>query len=482
MKRVTQKLSWMSFAIVMGVALLNMSCEKNGASPEIEKLQLSPGSQAGLSGTWEAYHSLNSVNDINGIMSGEVIEDDDDKVELLTTSAQVEMQFSKMKKNVAELAQSNKGQNMMSGDSLIIFIDYTDPVSGISVRKALYYDSQTGKAHYYEAIYQFPNQVQINYDSTEIRAFLNFTWEDTTDDQLISVYQLTDFESGFYVEKKEGKALVTDYGPNNEVTGATLHNEVFYGSQTELEKLTQDAEINPDESGAIDQRLDYRDNTFMQVTVNFTDDYKGTFSETWRDGTTAHGTFDRVEDDNHGSFEKTINFASGALQKLEQAADITLNPTDSTQTIMLNENRYFTNGDVDSCRLDIEEFYEGGIKKTNLELWKNDGTTAEFLVSHYPEFDEVEGWFINPDGYYHLIIATFYSDGSGDMTVKVWESEQSYLNGEPPILVINIHFNPDGSGNGTLAEGSENYRIQVNQDGTMMVVDDQGRTQSVAGY
>ncbi|NIW80960.1 MAG: hypothetical protein GWN16_16505, partial [Calditrichae bacterium] len=99
----------------------------------------------------------------------------------------------------------------------------------VSVRKALYYDSQTGNARYYEAIYQFPNQIQLEYDSTEIRADLNFTLEDTTDDKLLSVYQLTNFKPGFYVEKKEGQADVTDYGPNNEVTGATLHNEVFYG-------------------------------------------------------------------------------------------------------------------------------------------------------------------------------------------------------------------------------------------------------------
>ncbi len=306
--------------------------------------------------------------------------------------------------------------------------------------------------------------------------------QDTTEDRLISVYQLTDFKPGFYVEKKEGQADVTDYGPNNEVTGATLHNEVYYGSQTELEKLTQDFEINPDSSGSIDQRLDYRDNTFMQVTVNFNDDYTGDFSEIWRDGTTANGTFDRVEDDNHGSFEKTINFASGPLQKLEQAADITIDPVDSSQTIMLNENRYFTTGEVDSCQLDIEEFYDAGVKKTMLELWKNDGTSAELLVTHYPEFDEVDGFFINPEGYYHLITATFYSDGSGDMTVKVWESEQSYLNGDPPILIITIHFNPDGSGEGTLTEGGEEYRIRVEQDGTITVIDDQGRTDSVAGY
>jgi len=480
MKRFTQKLSWMSLAILIGIALLNTGCEKNGASPQLEKLNLSAQSRSGLSGSWEVYQSLKSVNDINGIMSGNVIDDDQD-IGLMTSAAQMESELSKMKKNVVELAQSDYVQNTM-GDSLIIFIDYTDPISGISVRKALYYDPATGKARYYEAIYQFPPQIQIEYDSTEIRADLNFTLEDTTDDKLLSVYQLTNFKPGFFVEEKEGKAIVTDYGPNNEVTGATLHNEVLYGMQTQLEKLTQDFEINPDESGSIAQRLDYRDNTFAQVTVNLNDDYTGDFSEIWRDGTTANGTFDRVEDDNHGAFEKTINFASGVLQKLEQAADITINPTDSTQTIMLSENRYFTNGKVDSCRLNIDEFYEDNLLKTSLELWKNDGSSAELLVTHYPEFDEVEGYFITSEGYYILIAATFYSDGSGDMTLKVYESELAYLNGDPPLLIIIIHFNPDGSGTGRLTENGEEYQIRIAPNGTITVVDDQGRTQNVAGY
>jgi hypothetical protein len=293
---------------------------------------------------------------------------------------------------------------------------------------------------------------------------------------------LTSFRPGFFVEEKEGKAIVTDYGPNNEVTGATLHNEVLYGMQTNLEKLTQDFEINPDESGSIAQRLDYRDNTFAQVTVNLYDDYTGDFSEIWRNGTTVNGTFDRVEDDNHGAFDKTINFASGVLQKLEQAADITIDPTDSTQTIMLSENRYFTNGNVDSCRLNIDEFYEDNLLKTSLELWKNDGSSAELLVTQYPEFDEVEGYFITSEGYYILLTATFYSDGSGDMTLKVYESELAYLNGDPPLLIIIIHFNPDGSGTGRLTENGEEYQIRISPNGTITVVDDQGRTQNVAGY
>jgi hypothetical protein len=481
MKKFTQKLSWMSLAIVIGVALLNVGCEKNGSSPEMEKLDLNQESQSGLSNSWEVYQSLKSVNDMNSIMGGKVIEKDDE-LDLMTGPAQVQLKFSKMEKNVVELAQSAKNESRMIGDSLIIFIDYTDPVSGISVRKALYYDQITGKARYYETIYQFPPQIEIEYDSTEIRADLNFTLQDTTDDKLLSVYQLTNFKSGFNVEKKEGQALVTDYGPANEVTGATLHNEVFYGMQTELEKLTQDFEINPDKSGTIAQQLDYHDNTFAQVTVNLHADYAGDFSEIWRDGTTANGTFDRVEDDNHGAFEKTINFVSGVLQKLEQSADIILDPTDSTQTIMLSENRYFTNGNVDSCRLNIDEFYEGDLLKTNLELWKNDGSSAELLVSHYPEFDEVEGYFIDSQGYYILVAATFYSDGSGDMNLKVYESELAYLNGDPPQLIITIHFNPDGSGNGQLTKNNEKYQIQVAPNGTMTVVDAQGRTENVDGY
>ena len=41
MKRFTQKLSWMSLALLVITALLNTGCENNGASSQMEKLDLS---------------------------------------------------------------------------------------------------------------------------------------------------------------------------------------------------------------------------------------------------------------------------------------------------------------------------------------------------------------------------------------------------------------------------------------------------------
>ncbi|NIW80959.1 MAG: hypothetical protein GWN16_16500, partial [Calditrichae bacterium] len=134
MKVFNQKVQRMGYWVTVLVALLLVfGCEKNGSSPQMEKLQLSEESQAGLSSTWEAHHSLNSVKEMASIMNGDLIGEDDD-VELMSTTAQVKAEFGKMKKNVVEMAKANRVQNNMSGDSLIFFVDYTDPVSGVSVR------------------------------------------------------------------------------------------------------------------------------------------------------------------------------------------------------------------------------------------------------------------------------------------------------------------------------------------------------------
>lgn len=482
------KKSFGKFGIVYAAGLFALTlflatgCEKNGVEPPAQQLELDKATVNGLVSGWQTIHSLNTLEDVSATVSGDL------PVEKSTAGGiyspeQLRQQFTRLHQGLMDITAEQRSPSGTAEDSLVWFIDWTDPVSGISVRKALYYDSQTGFARYYEAIYQFPPQVQLSYDSTEIRVDLNFTLFDSTDDRLLSLYKLSDFEDGFYIDRIEANAEVTDYGAGNEITGAILENTVRYGEQNELETLTQRLEFRPDNTGTVQERLDYRDGTFAQKTVNFYSNYTGDFSEKWRDGTQVTGTFNSLEDDNQGSFTRTITFPAGNdPMRISQSALATLNPADSSSFLSLNEKIFFLDGAVDTSQLDINEYFENGLKKTNLEGWNSDGSHALLLITHYSDYKELEGNYTGPDGYFTLINATLYNDGSGDMWLKIYQSEEAYNNGEPPLATIYIHFNPDGSGNGEITKGADKYQVQVAPNGKMKVVDDQGKQQDISGF
>lgn len=462
--------------------LLTVGCEKSVTGPKGDELKVSKATHDGLVSGWQTIHSLDAVSRVSK-MVGSNTGVEEPEYGGITSKKKLNMEVRKMKKGIAEALSSNRPNGINDGDSLLWFIDWTDPISGVSVRKAFYYNNTTGKARYYETIYKFPSQLELKYDSTEIRADLNFTLNDTTDDKVLSLYKLSEFKPAFYVNKIEANAQVTDWDEQNQVTGVILNNEVWYGQQNELEKLNQELEINPDESGHAHERLDYRDGTFKESNINFYPDYTGDFSGVWRDGTTVNGTFDRLEDDNHANVTQTITFPSGNdPRQIDQMADVTIDPADSSTSVILKEKIYFVNGTVDTSQVNVDEYFENTRKHTHLQSWKSDGSHGDLLVVQYDSYKTIDGNYTGPQGYFTLISATIYNDGSGDMTLKIYQSEEAYNNGEPPLVVITIHFNPDGSGEGQITEGDQTYRVKVRQNGQMVVNDEKGNRETVNGF
>jgi len=457
-------------------------CEKNTTDPNDDILQLSQAATEGLTSSWQTIHSLNSVDEVGGMISGE-FQSEDVELEGIYSTSQIQIEFNKLRVRLNEAMDYHSTEGIQFDDSLIWFIDWTDPISGISVRKALYYYTDTGDARYYEVKYQFPPQLRLAYDSTEIKADLNFTIYDSMDDKFLSLYKLTKFKEGFLVQEKEVDAQATHWDSKNQVSGAVLNNHVWYGSKSKLDQLAQILQLKPDESGSVWERLDYRDGTFLQKTVNFYSDFTGDYSETWRDGTQVSGTFDRIEDDNHASITRLVDFPTGRfLDKIEQMADVTQNPVNSSTRMLLNEKVYFASGKLDTSQLEVDEHLVGDIKKTHIIASKSNGSHAELTVTHYEEYEEMEGNYTGPNGYFSLFEVILYSDGSGELWLKVYESEEAYLNGHSPIANIYIHFNPDGSGEGEITENDLAYSVRIDQNGEMLVTDNDGRKKSVSGF
>jgi hypothetical protein len=470
------------FKLSLLFSLVLWGCEKDTTSPPQNDLQLSQASSDGLVSGWQTIHSLNSVGDVKGILDGD-IEVNTDEIGGLNSIEQIQNEYTKLQHGLEIVLSKPIAEGLQTEDSLIWFIDLTNPISGVSVRKALYYNTLTGIARYYEAIYHFPAQLRITYDSTEVKVDLNFTWHHSSDDKFLSLSKLSLFEEDFFVQTIEASAIATDYDQSNKVTGAVAVNHVWYGEQTALAELLQNLEINPDQSGHIDERLDYRDNTYLSKEVNFYVDFTGDFAENWRDGTQVSGIFDRLEDDNHASVTRLIDFpAIYILDKIEQAADVTLNPADSSSHLILNEKLYFTGGKIDTSELIVDEYFETGLKKTHLQSARSNGIQVDLLVTHYPEYQDIEGWTIGGEGYYSLVHAILYSDGSGELWLTVYLNQQAYLNGDPPLANIYIHFNPDGSGEGQVSEGEKSYHVKISQNGQMQIQDEEGHHSVLSGF
>ncbi len=468
--------------LAVGMVFLYGGCEKDTVSPPQNELQISQASSDGLVSSWQTIHSLNSVEEVKDILSSGV-EGDEVEIGGFQSLGQIRNEIEHLRSGWESALSATIGEGVQVEDSLLWFIDWTDPISGVAVRKALYYNTSTGIARYYESIYRFPAQLRITYDSSEVRVDLNFTIQPSNDDKLLSLFKLSLFEDGFFVQKIEATATATDYDQQNQVIGAIATNHVWYGQQTDLDQLLQNLEINPDQSGHIDERLTYRDSSYLSKEINFYADFTGDFSETWRDGTRVTGTFDRLEDDNHASVTRIIDFpAIYLLDKIEQMVDVTINAGDSSEQSIFNEKIYFSNGEIDTSEIIVNEYIEDGLKKTRLQGARSNGVQLDLVMVHYPEYRDITGWVIGEEGYYSLVHAILYSDGSGEIWLTVYQNQQAYANGDPPLATIYIHFNPDGSGEGQIVEADKTYPVKVSQNGQIQVKDKDGHSQILSGY
>jgi hypothetical protein len=274
-------------ALVLGLFL--SGCENNPTEPQPDppsnQLQLSDRAKSVTVGGWQITNSLNTQDQFSELVSGGSQITDEEG--MLNSMAEIRREEKTMKR-IYTFAEKSGSFSKITGDSLIWYEEWS--LGGTSGRRALYYNEETQTARFYEVIFQFPQLVRLEYDSTQFMVFVGPSLADSSDDRLLSINKLSLFKANYFVEKVESFIEVTDWDEQNQVIGATASNTVWYGDQTQLLKLQQNAEINPDASGFISERLDYRDNTFREVQVNFYDNFTGDFAETWRNGTTVSGT------------------------------------------------------------------------------------------------------------------------------------------------------------------------------------------------
>ena len=129
------------FSIIL---LIFIGCEQSSTEPQSE-LKLSDAAKNGLVSGWQSLHSIKSSGQISEIVSSDPLVENDD-VEGLNTKTEIQQQCVTLKKNMKKMISENSSNTLVKGDTLIWFMDITNPVSGISVRKGLYYNDETGHA------------------------------------------------------------------------------------------------------------------------------------------------------------------------------------------------------------------------------------------------------------------------------------------------------------------------------------------------
>ncbi len=335
----------------------------------------------------------------------------------------------------------------------------------VGVKRYLYYDSQTDIARYYEVRTVFLLRPNTRYDSTEVKFIANGTIFNIFDDTLKSLHNTQKFKDYFFIQSIIGDLIITDY-TSDDITGAELTQDTYYHSNRYLYHLKRFADFNPDKSGTFREDFEYRDGKSAYHRITYNGDYTGSFAKQFRDGTQVSGTFDSVEDDLHGFWTELIQFPSGRyLDKIEREAEVEIVLPDSVFEASFFEAIHFSSGDIDTSEIDIVVSEDNDEKTTVLSIRKKNDAHGTFTIVETENQSTLTGDWTTWNLYYIELEAEFYIDGSGHVHYEVWTTYQSNQNGDPPILVVDYYFSPDGDGSGKLTYDGKTYDITAEESG-----------------
>ena len=468
-----RKLIFLSLITLTGLFLF--SCEKTTNSADELELDAVVEEQAAVG--WEVNSIVSSSGEVEELtQNSEYLEDKG--ISDMSSVSLLKKQALHLTSEVKTQLPVKMSLNKTAGDSLIFFEEIF--IGGKGIRKALYYDSETGIARYYEVVFQFPEWRNLRYDSSEVTVNVGSDLDNEADDYLVSFYQLQNFKDTFFIQKIESQLEVTDYD-GIEITGVVATSDADYRQNYFLSHRKQSVELNPDKSGTLSDEFDYRDGKSSSRSVTFYADRTGTFSKTLRNGTTISGTFDCVEypDDLEGSYSETIDFPTGRyLDKITNSVIISLTYPDSIFNGDFSKIIYFSSGRVDSAGAIIQIQEVGGVKTTTLSLTKANGAHGSFVIIEEESMSTLTGNWTTWNGYYIEISAEYYFDGSGHIHYEVYTSYDSFENGGSPIIIVDYYFSSDQTGNGTITYQGNTYKITFDDYGQASVSKD-GKSKNI---
>lgn len=455
----------MSRVYILSILLFVLwSCKENSTKPD-EDLQIDDQVLEQAAVGWEVNNYSSVTNDLesltfesNSLEAGYTITVPD-RIVIKEEISQMRNLLKSKLRLIPEIGMPAK----INTDSLIA--GGQESRHGLTVRWALYYNTETGIARLYEVKEGFPSWRHMEYDSAEIKADLNLTLDDATDDKILALYRLQDFEDTFFITKIISEVTATDYD-GQIVTGFILSENTHYNGLRELVHKLAMVEFNPDGSGSVEETLEFSDNTTSSTSVVFINQYNGSFSRTMRNGISIAGNFNRVEDDLHGFYNETVTFPSGHyLSQVYHGAEVAIQLPDTTLNGLLREIIYFASGHIDSARITVMIHVDEGVKTTTLNILKHNDAYGTIVIVEDELGKTMTGEWTTWNQYYIIFNGQHYPDGSATLHYEVYVSKAAFDNGDDPIVEADYNFYPDCGGSGRIIFEGQEYDVEFDHTG-----------------
>jgi hypothetical protein len=348
-------------------------------------------------------------------------------------------------------------------------VDTTDE-NGNKHRQGGYLDTDSSLIVYYDVIYYFaPIEAngqtfdpKVVYDSTAFKAYLSES--DSVDFSDARVYNLKKYKEGFALQTVE---TVIDLGDwvNGEPTSFKAVSTSTFSSDLDIVKIVNVLDYSADGVGTIIRTLYFKDGSTSKTTYTLNSDNNGTFSRTFRDGTTVEGEFNDVKDDGHGFYRSLTDFKSHKyLDTIYKSATVDWDSLAQTFAANFFRSVRFLTGDSSYASIIIASDGNTGI--STIEISRHNGANGQFNVQELDDVTLLTGWWITRDSLYVTVSAEYYGEGSGVFSYAVYTNKASYDNGDAAIATAKYNFSPVGDGTGiiTLADQST-IEVSFNENG-----------------
>jgi len=454
--------------MLSGLIAALSACDKNPSEPKKEN-PASPKAQASASGA-EVYQAATSVAQMQEMQSQaqSVAAMEVPAVgSLHQINGRVMGKLSPIRKEIVWLQHSGALQKIAS-DSTLYEKTYTDAF-GITHHDWITYDDATGKAAIYLVSTHPTGFLGVIRDSINITINANFTLADTTDDTIERFYDRKNFKPGHYLQLEEGSITLDPYTAGAEPAGGILEGRKLFAAGQDSLELTTRLEIHQALGATWDKVVRFSGGRTYEENVSINAIGEGTFLKKFPGGRIEACTFDVNGDDHHVSFTKTTTYPGNANPRsIFESAEFTINPADSSWTGTFIRELRFANGQVTSRETQIVRTLVNGFERLTITQINSDGTGGTVTLQEGASFNTINGSWVDEQGHYLIVNGTFQDDGSGELNLKVYASRQAYENGEAPIYEATLHFNPDGSGNGTITGGAETGSFSFDANGQVI--------------
>ena len=449
------------------LSALIWGCESNPADPSIVPDENTTANQAARISV-DLYNTVASVQTASEFMrgAGEKVELQD--VNINNPSGAFAHAKRARQVVLAELAAHGAAINHIDGiaaDSLLWQVTNQKPFLGYTETVRLFYDAATGKARLEAIKYNFDNRHWQQYDSAAIRADLNGTLFDDSDDVLLSLQQLQRYKAGHHLQQKQSTFTPDAYAAGSEPTGGIFESTTIYNESSFIQKTEERAEWHQATGGQWQKAVTYSDGSSSSEKAIFNTDETGSFEEVRRDGTKISGTFDSAEHDGNGSFSKNVAYPVGSDPVSIAESGTFRMDADSSLHGAFSKEVTFLNGEVRRENVVIDESYSGGLKTTRIQIENADGSNGVVVMEERVDGAHIKAEVTEANGAFFIIEIDSYSDGSARLTFSGWPDKQSFENGEAPAVEGIINFNPDSSGTGTITDGNNTRSVSIAPNG-----------------